>query len=99
MEVSRGIILVGPQLLIFWSKNRELLEIDSFLPSHIYLGSWQTINFGKKILGTLGDALTKKISAASRLNGREDGFQFTRSPVKHFALTLSLKEVLCERGR
>jgi len=42
----------------FWSKNKELLEMDSFLPSHTYLGSWQTISFEKKILGTLGDALT-----------------------------------------
>ena len=58
MEVSRGIILVGPQLLIFWSKNRELLEIDSFLPPYTYLGSWQTTSFGEKILETLGDALT-----------------------------------------
>ena len=74
MEVSREIILVGPQLLIFGSKNRKLLEIDSFLPSHIYLGSWQTTSFGKKIFGTLGDALTKKISTASRLNGQEYGF-------------------------
>ena len=53
MEVSREIILVGPQHLIFGSKNRELLEIDSFLPPYIYLGSWQTINFGEKILELL----------------------------------------------
>ena len=39
MEVSREIILVGPQFLIFWSKNRKLLEIDSFLPPYTYLGS------------------------------------------------------------
>jgi len=59
----RGIIFVGPQLLIFLeqllifrSKNGELLEINSFLPHHAYLGSWQTTSFGKKILGTLGDA-------------------------------------------
>ena len=30
MEVSCGINLVGPQLLIFWSNNMELLEIDFF---------------------------------------------------------------------
>ena len=69
MKISRGIILVGPQLLIFWSKNRELLEIDSFLPSHIYLGSWQTINFGKKIFGTVGDALT--LRSAGNNSARE----------------------------
>ena len=40
VEVSREIILVGPQLLIFWSKNKELLEMDSFLSLHTYLGSW-----------------------------------------------------------
>ena len=56
MEVSREIILVGPQLLIFESKNRKLLEIDSFLPPYTYLGSWQTTSFGKKILETLEDA-------------------------------------------
>ena len=48
MEVSREIILMGPQLLIFWSKNRKLLEIDSFLPPYTYLGSWQTTSFGEK---------------------------------------------------
>ena len=58
MEVSREIILVGPQLFIFGSKNGKLMEMESFLPSHTYLGSWQTISFEKKILGTLGDALT-----------------------------------------
>ena len=30
MEVFREIIFVGPQLLIFGSKNKELLKIDSF---------------------------------------------------------------------
>jgi hypothetical protein len=49
---------VRPQLLIFWDKNRELLEIDSFLTSHTYLESWQTTNFEEKILETLGDGLT-----------------------------------------
>jgi hypothetical protein len=44
---SREIILVGPQLLIFWSKNGELLEMNSFFPPHAYLGSWQT-SFEKK---------------------------------------------------
>jgi hypothetical protein len=28
------------------------------LPSYIYLGSWQIISFGKKILGTVGDVLS-----------------------------------------
>ena len=62
MEVSREIILVGPQLLIFGSKNRELLEIDSFLPSHIYLGSWQITTCREKIIGTLGDALSSPMA-------------------------------------
>ena len=31
--------------------------MDSYLPPHIYLGSWQTTSFRNKILGTLGDAL------------------------------------------
>ena len=31
---------------------------DTFIfPPHIYLGSWQTINFGEKKLGTIGVAL------------------------------------------
>ena len=30
IEISRGILLVGPQLLIFRSKNRELLEIENY---------------------------------------------------------------------
>ena len=60
MEVSREIILVGPQHLIFGSKNRELLEIDSFLPPYTYLGSWQTTRFGENILGTIGDALREE---------------------------------------
>jgi hypothetical protein len=59
MKVFRGIILMGPQLLIFRIKNRKLLETNSFLPSHTYLGSWQTISFGEKILETLEDALTQ----------------------------------------
>jgi len=56
MKVSHGIILVEPQLLIFRNKNRELLEINSFLPPYTYLGSWQTTSFGEKILETLEDA-------------------------------------------
>jgi len=40
------------------SKNGELLELVSFLPSHTYLGSWQTTRFGEKKLETIGDALT-----------------------------------------
>jgi len=60
-ESSREIIVVGPQLLIFEDKNRKLLEMDSFLPSHTYLGSCQTIKFEEKILGTLGDALSNLI--------------------------------------
>ena len=36
MEVSRGIILVGPQLLIFGSKNRELLEIIFFFSPYLF---------------------------------------------------------------
>ena len=46
VEVSRRIILVGPQLLIFGSKNRKLLKMDSFLSFHIYLENWQIIEFG-----------------------------------------------------
>ena len=34
---------------LFWSKNRELLEMDIILLPHIYLGSWQTTGLGKKI--------------------------------------------------
>ena len=30
--------------------------MNSFLPPHAYLGSWQTTNFGEKILKTLEDA-------------------------------------------
>ena len=60
-ESSREIIVVGPQLLVFEDKNRKLLEIDSFLPSHTYLESCQTIKFEEKILGTLGDALSNLI--------------------------------------
>ena len=60
-ESSWEIIVVGPQLLIFEDKNRKLLEMDSFLPSHTYLGSCQTIKFEEKILGTLGDALSNLI--------------------------------------
>jgi len=44
------------KLLIFRSKNKKLLEMDSFLPLHTYLGSCQTTSFGKKKLETLGDA-------------------------------------------
>jgi len=33
---------------LFWSKNRELLEMDIILLPHICLGSWQT-SLGKKI--------------------------------------------------
>lgn len=60
-ESSREIIVVGPQLLIFEDKNRKLLEMDSFLPSHTYLESCQTIKFEEKILATLGDALSNLI--------------------------------------
>ena len=35
--------------------------MDSFLSSHTYLGSCQTIKFEEKILGTLGDALNNLI--------------------------------------
>ena len=35
--VSRG--TVGPQFFIVGEKNEELLEIDTFLSFHIYLGS------------------------------------------------------------
>ena len=53
MKISRGINLVRPQLLYFGSNNRELLEVDFFLPPYIYLGRWQITSFGKKkILGT-----------------------------------------------
>ena len=62
MEVSRGIILVGPQLLIFWSKNRELLEIESFLPLLYLFGELANNKFWKKILETLGDALIVTIA-------------------------------------
>ena len=58
--VSRGIMIVGSQLLIFRSENEELLEIDFFFPLHIYLGSWQTINFEEKILETLGDGANRR---------------------------------------
>jgi len=57
MKVSREIILVGPQLFIFWSKNRKLLEIDFFFSSNTYLRIWQTTSFEEKILETLGDAI------------------------------------------
>jgi len=50
--------LCGATTSHFWEKNRELLEMDSFLPSYTYLGSWQTTTFREKILETLGDALT-----------------------------------------
>ena len=43
--------------MVFGSKNKELLEINFFLPSHIYLRSWQIIKFGEKKLGIIGDAL------------------------------------------
>jgi hypothetical protein len=52
---------VGPQFYIIGSKNGKLLEMDSFLPPHTYLGSWQITRFGKKKFGTIGDALTKDI--------------------------------------
>ena len=48
MKISRGINLVRPQLLYFGSNNRELLEVDFFLPPYIYLGRWQITSFGKK---------------------------------------------------
>ena len=67
-ESSREIIVVGPQLLIFEDKNRKLLEMDSFLPSHTYLGSCQTIKFEEKILGTLGDALIESIKVSSLIS-------------------------------
>jgi len=51
---------VGPQLLIFGSKNEELLEMNSLLPPHSYLESWQTTNFAEKILKTIGDMLGQK---------------------------------------
>ena len=57
IDVSCEINPVGPQVLIFFSNNRKLLEINFSLPSYTYLGSWQIISFGKKILGTVGDAL------------------------------------------
>ena len=43
------------KLLIYRSKNKKLLEMDSFLPPQTYLESWQTIDFGKRKLKTLGD--------------------------------------------
>ena len=57
MDVSREINPVGPQVLIFLSNNRKLLEMNFSLPSYTYLGSWQIISLGKKILETVGDAL------------------------------------------
>ena len=50
--------LCGATTFYFWEKNRELLKIDSFLPSYTYLGSWQTTTFREKILEILGDALS-----------------------------------------
>ena len=47
----------GANFSIFRSKYGELLEMYSFLHPYTYLESWQTINFGKKKLGTIGDAL------------------------------------------
>ena len=43
------------KLLIFRIKNKKLLEMDSFLPPQTYLESWQTTDFGKRKLETLGD--------------------------------------------
>ena len=43
---SREIILVGPTFHFFLgSKYGKLLEMKSFLPSYIYLRSWQTTIF------------------------------------------------------
>ena len=42
----------------FLSNNRKLLEMNFSLSSYTYLGSWQIISFGKKILGTVGYALS-----------------------------------------
>ena len=57
MEVSRGIILVGPQFLIFWRKIGNYWRWTLFFAFSYYLRSWQSITFGKKILETFGDAL------------------------------------------
>jgi len=35
--------------MILGRKNAELLEVDTFFSSYIYLGSCQTTNLGKKI--------------------------------------------------
>ena len=60
-KFAEELTLWGPQLFIFRSKSGELLEIDSFPPRYIYLGSWETIRFGEKKLGTVGDALISYI--------------------------------------
>jgi len=60
--------LWGQKLLIFRSKNRELLEIDFFLPLRTYFGSSQTTKFGEYFLGTLGDALMPRICIANSLS-------------------------------
>ena len=46
----RNYLLWGHKLLSFGSKNRELLEMDSFLPPYTYLECWQKTSFSKKIL-------------------------------------------------
>ena len=55
----------GAIIIYFWEENRKLLEGEYFSPLHIYLRSWQTSNFRKKILGTVGDALTNKRNTGS----------------------------------
>ena len=69
MEVSREIILVGPQLLIFESKNRKLLEIDSFFASLYLFRKLANNKFWGKILETFGDALRDVRSAYYKLLG------------------------------
>ena len=61
MEVLVELLLWGPQLLIFWNKNRKLLEMDTFLSSHTYLGVGKQQNLGRKKLRTIGDALNPQI--------------------------------------
>ena len=55
MEFRVELSLWGHNFSFLGRKNREVLEIDFFLPPHTYLGSWQT-SFEEKVLGTLGDA-------------------------------------------
>ena len=55
MEVSRGINFMAPQLLIFLSNNRELLEMKFFSSSYLF-GELVNKKFWEKILETVGDA-------------------------------------------